>query len=228
MHSYIWNETDSFLSNFVSINRQKKIQQYVYDIDRKLSLYAGLLVRMSISQLTNTTPNNLVFGFRERYKPCLLSYPTLEFNLSHTRNAILCCVSSKSMVGCDIEQIVDPPFEIMKDVFHYDEIKYIYSSPYSDAAITFFKIWTRKEAYLKQTGIGLDSNLYSYNTLSPNLSSLLFTWQSDSYICSVCGNDLNDLNEHIFKQVSESDIINFFQMIDYYKFSRNIVPQKHT
>ena len=211
IHSYIWNEIDFFLSSFVSIDRQKKIQQYVYDIDRKLSLYAGLLVRMSISQLINTDSNNLVFGFRERYKPCLLSHPALEFNLSHTRNAILCCVSSKNMVGCDIEQIVKPPFEIMKDVFHYDEIKYINSYSYSDKAIPFFKIWTRKEAYLKQTGIGLDSNLCSYNTLSPNLSSLLFTWQSDSYICSVCS---NDLNEQVFKPISESDIINFFTKKD--------------
>ena len=130
MHSYIWNETDFFLSSFVSVERQKKNSTIMYiDVDRKLSLYAGLLVRMSISQLTNTDPNNLVFGFKEKHKPCLLSYPTLEFNLSHTRNAILCCVSSKSIVGCDIEQIIQPPFEIMKDVFHYDEIKYIYSSP---------------------------------------------------------------------------------------------------
>lgn len=178
------------------------------DAEKLLSLYSGLLARMAISELCGIYPNNLCFTIILNHKPRLCSYPALDFSISHTLNAILCCLSFNDSVGCDIEQVTTPPLEIMNDVFHPEEIQYILNPDAKNMAKHFYEIWTRKEAFTKSLGIGLACDLTNYNTISIPLSNSLFTWQSRIYICSVCG---NNLNIKYFKTVTESDVQDFFE-----------------
>lgn len=68
---------DNELLNFVSYERQSTIEKYLFDKDKRLSLYSSLLTKMQLSKLLNCAPNKLNFGFTALNKPCLLNKPEI-------------------------------------------------------------------------------------------------------------------------------------------------------
>lgn len=182
-----WTDTDTQLLPFISKQRQEKIASYRFSIDKKLSLYSALLTRMEISILSGISPQSLYFQSKFMHKPMLLSAPYYHFNFSHTKSIILCGISDTHPIGVDIERI-DPPLNIetMEAVLHPTEFQYI-NAAYSNYERTdrFYKIWTQKEAYIKYMGTGFSANVHAFNMLDPKLSSKLFTWKQDCYLCSV-------------------------------------------
>lgn len=206
--SPIWNDTDKKLLTFVSPYRRERIAKYHYDKDRKLSLYAALLVRMQLNKLTNIPNNELSFSYGQYQKPYFQTDSNLHFNISHTHNKILCAISSQS-VGVDIEKKLTPPLEIMKLIFHPAEIEYVQSSPTeADKLTRFYTIWTKKEALTKCNGIGLTGDISSINTLLPYYIPNFQTWINEKYIYSVYSNAVHQIDD--FFLLSESDIHQFF------------------
>ena len=124
--SNVWEKKENLLLKYVSQKRQEKVLKYKYELDQKLSLYAALIVRMGISALTDICASDLQFSSQPNHKPFLLSDKNVDFNISHTKSAILCAISLNNSIGVDIEKIhLSPPLEIMSQVFHPKEIQYI-------------------------------------------------------------------------------------------------------
>lgn len=180
-----WEASDTELLQFVSLQRREKVLGYRFPVDRKLSLYAALLVRMELSRLSGIPASELLFHSRSNHKPLLLSAPQYHFSFSHTKNFILCCISPDGAVGADAERITDAPFEVMDTVFHSAEKQYVLSPAATERNRAFYEIWTKKEAYTKFLGTGLAENLRSVNTLRPDYKLSFHTWKQDEYMCSV-------------------------------------------
>lgn len=208
--SEYWSETDTMLLNCLSVERQRKISRYVNISDKKLSLYAELLARMSLSQMIGIPASELQFYYQPNHKPTLLSFPDIDFSFSHTKNRILCCLSANTSVGADVEFITSAPLDIMNQVFHPREIEYIKTAPMKQIDTHFFEIWTRKEAYTKFLGIGLVYDLCACNTF--DFSSKLYTWQEEDYCHSICGNILKPLK---IISISEKEVQNYFTNVFY-------------
>ena len=203
-----WNHIDTMLLSYVSDERKSRISRFKFVPDQKLSLYAALLTRMAIIELTHMSNQDLHFSTNRNQKPYLISDHQLDFNFSHTRNAILCSISSHACVGTDIEAIQNAPLEVMPHVFHPFEIQYVtHSNALQDKR--FFEIWTKKEAYTKNSGIGLTCDLVSINTMDSVMASHFYTWQEDSYICSVYAS--SPVSVH-YQKITEPDIFNFFHV----------------
>ncbi|RKD30254.1 4'-phosphopantetheinyl transferase family protein [Lacrimispora algidixylanolytica] len=202
-----WDETDSKLLKFVSLQRLKRIQSYYLESDRKLSLYAALLVRQCLSTISGLSALNLVFGCDKNHKPTCLTKTSLHFNLSHTQGFILCGISTHHPVGIDVERITSAPFSIMRRFFHPMEIQYVEDAPFSEQDNRFYEIWTKKEAYTKQQGTGLVPNLSELNILSSDIHPLLHTWKYNNYVCSICNNS-NSPNKITY--IQESEIRKYF------------------
>lgn len=207
LNSIEWTSTEEILLSYTSPERYMKIFRYVYTADRKLSLYADLLTRMAITIHTPLTLDKLKIFYKDNCKPFLFTEFPVDFSFSHTRNAILVCLSLDSTVGADIEAPAKAPFQIMDMVFHPDELNYISTANNFDRSKRFFKIWTQKEAYTKRNGTGIIGNLPDINTLDPSISSILYSWISHGYFCSVCG---YLTNPPLFHEVSCKDIFDFF------------------
>lgn len=89
-------------------------------------------------------------------KPCLLDSAPLEFNVSHSGELALVAVSHRP-VGIDLE-VMDPSLDwalLAEAHCHPREQVYIAGDGSAGALARFYRIWTRKEAYLKAIGIGL-------------------------------------------------------------------------
>lgn len=205
--SNAWTPTEDILLTYISPERRLRIFRYVHTVDRKLSLYAALLARMALLKHTSLTMDELQFQYKPNHKPVLLTNSSIDFSFSHTRNAILCCVSTNNTVGADIETFGEAPYQIMNMVFHPKEIEYISSETKNEAQKRFFYIWTRKEAYTKRKGTGLVCDLTNINTLDPSIAASLHSWEIDNYICSVCG---DFTIPPIPQQISMNDVFEFF------------------
>ena len=210
-----WEQIDTYLFNYVSPERQEKITQFVFTEDKKLALYSGLIIRWALSNMIGISADELLFHSEPNQKPVLFPKSNIDFSISHTRNAILCCHSSNAFVGADIEKNITAPLEIMKYCFHPEEIEYVKNSSLNSANFRFYEIWTRKEAYTKAIGTGLSENLSSINTLNSYYTSNFHTWSEDDYICSIFSSQ--PFKHFSVTTLSESFISSFF-------FSNHISP----
>lgn len=79
------------------------------------------------------------------------------FSLSHSGDLALCAVSATRVVGVDVEELRPVPGaeEIAHRWFTPGEWSEFRSAPGGELERAFFRVWTRKEAYLKALGIGL-------------------------------------------------------------------------
>lgn len=203
-----WLPVDTQLLSFISPERQQKALNYYHSIDRKLSLYSALLVRMAISNLSGIPASELHFQSKLMHKPKLLSAPQYHFNFSHTRNMILCTISTEGPVGADLENIQqDIPLEGMEKLFHPLEWQYIKNSFSSIRSLRFYKLWTQKEAYIKYLGIGFSKDVSTFNLLDPIFTLHLHTWMSDNYMCSIF---LPTITNPIIQLITEFDIQDYF------------------
>jgi 4'-phosphopantetheinyl transferase len=85
----------------------------------------------------------------------------LRFNLSHTRGAALIAVARGRELGVDIEQ--ERPMADLEamaaSVMSHGELGGWLAIPEEDQERAFYRLWTRKEAYLKAIGLGLFRSL---------------------------------------------------------------------
>jgi len=177
---------DRLLLDFVSEKRRDAVMRYKFDIDKKLSLYAALLTRFAVCSFIHKSNSELFFKESAYKKPALAEpVSSIDFNFSHTKNAILLGITDEGMIGADIERLdKNAPLDIMHMVFHHDEIAYINDSLF-EKALHFFECWTRKEAYTKMSGLGLSAEITNINTLAEPVSKYIITKQINGYICSV-------------------------------------------
>ena len=85
--------------------------------------------------------------------PCGKPESKIHFNLSHSGGYIAAVVAD-CPVGIDVETKSDPDGRVAKRFFSGEEQQAILAA--EDPQLAFRRIWTRKEAYVKCTGTGID------------------------------------------------------------------------
>jgi 4'-phosphopantetheinyl transferase len=88
----------------------------------------------------------------------------LSFNLSHSEDVAVCAFGWNRNIGVDVEKIrqIDHE-EIARLYFSASEIHALASLPPEKRPAGFFSCWTRKEAYVKAVGGGLEIALGSFD-----------------------------------------------------------------
>lgn len=115
-------------------------------------------------------------------KPYFPTLPQLHFNISHTKNLILCALSDRP-VGVDIETVRPrraslPRFALSPEEYrHYEALGGDWSA--------FYTLWTQKEAWCKYTGLGLQA-LWG-QTPPPHLC--YGTYTDHDWCAAVCGEE---------------------------------------
>ena len=207
---------DMVLLDYVSPARRERVLKYRFDKDRKLSLYAALLARKMIAEMTGADPRQLTFAEDPRHKPYVIGYPDIHFNFSHTHGMVLCAVSDEGEVGADVEELRPAPLQVMRKVFHPEEIQYVLGDNMTEGrSERFFEIWTKKEAYTKYLGTGLVIETDQINTLDKNLEHSFLMFRESSYQMSVCS---LSCNQSSFSKASGPLIKSF------YKFRKDMIP----
>lgn len=123
---------------------------------RRERMAAYLLLVEALKQ-ENAFQEMPLIGHGEHGKPYLTNYPHWHFNQSHCKEGVAIVVSKQGPVGIDIEcrRKINAP--LIKRVCNEHELEMIATA--KDSELEFLRIWTRKEAYVKYLGTGIQDNL---------------------------------------------------------------------
>ena len=133
-------------------------QRYRFEHDRHSALVTRAFVRDLLSQYADVAPANWRFIKGEKDKPEIDRPPLpLRFNLSHTRDLIVCAVTLQHDIGIDVEYVErnNDILAIADRYFSPAEVQELFSLPDAQQRSRFFDYWTLKESYIKACGLGL-------------------------------------------------------------------------
>jgi 4'-phosphopantetheinyl transferase len=114
------------------------------------------LLRALLGRYLRADPRQLVFRYGLHGKPAL-SDNAIRFNLSHSHGLSLFAFAADVEVGIDLERIrAEVPHErLARRFFTASESDALRALPADEQCAAFFRLWTRKEAYIKACGRGL-------------------------------------------------------------------------
>ena len=114
-------------------------------------------LRQILSGYLGREPQSLRFSYGPAGKPALVGLvDSLSFNLAHSGNWGVCAVVGRGEVGVDVETI-NPRLDYAKlaqRFFSETEKQWLRACPEPRRLRCFYRIWTRKEAWLKGKGGG--------------------------------------------------------------------------
>ena len=131
---------------------------------RHFSIARGWLRRL-LSRYLHVPGEEIAFDYGARGKPGIRSPATeLRFNVSHSHGRALFAFAQGREVGIDVEagaRLGDDWRGLVRRVFSEREQAELLALPAGQQRAGFLNGWTRKEAYLKATGLGIVAGLQS-------------------------------------------------------------------
>ncbi len=171
--------------DFVGEEKISKIDNIKRNKNQLQTLTAEALLRVILCTYFGFTNENIVFERDTNGKPYLKN-KSVHFNISHSESLVAVAVSDRD-VGVDLEKIREVNPKLTDRYFTENEKKYInVKSP--DWQTRFFEVWTKKEAILKMSGLGLRVKL---NELETEDCTTVKTFNLDGFVLSVCSEDQN-------------------------------------
>lgn len=161
-------------------------KRLVRPADQERYIFSRVMLRRVLSHYLSILPEKIEFGVGEHGKP-FVHNTTVQFNLSHSNNCVLIAVTPVHPIGVDVEYVRPKQdyFALAKRFFSQAEFMAIQSSDKPVEA--FYRCWTRKEAFLKATGLGLTFGLSNFEVSVSELSaqeSALLSVQDKAYDAS--------------------------------------------
>ncbi len=154
-----FSEVEGYL-RCVSSGRRAAILKKASEIDKVQSLIAGLLLRSEVSRRIGIPEKKLSFVKGALGKPYVRG-GGVQFSLSHTRGAVCVAIGEDAdgEIGVDIELRTRRASDRLKERVLSDRER---AEVYTDE--DFIRVWVKKEAFLKRTGIGVATDLKGADT----------------------------------------------------------------
>lgn len=166
----------------------------------ELSLIGKVLAKRIISDTTLTPIKSVLVGKTKLGKPVVKTPDNLnlDISISHSGNYLAVGICDNGQIGIDIELLKDVDFRVLKNCFSVSEEMYINSGKGITQRLgNFYEIWTRKEAYVKALGTGLQrpmplTQFYPGQTKPRteirynNQQYYLSTLKEDKFVLTVC------------------------------------------
>jgi 4'-phosphopantetheinyl transferase len=178
------------LSEFLTDDETARANRFVFPHDHDHFLVARGRLRELLGRYLNCSPRNLKFTAAKYGKLSLPEYPHLRFNVSHSHGLALYGFTLDRELGIDVEKI-RPEFtgeDIAARYFSMSEQNELKKIPEEFRPLAFFLCWTRKEAYVKAHGDGLQIPLDSFDvSLTPGQPATLHSaddqrWSLQSFL----------------------------------------------
>lgn len=161
------------LEDTLSSDEHERAAKFHFARDRRRFIVSRGILRNILARYVRQSASALRFSYGQFGKPALADgcATDLRFNLSHSDNVALCAVTRNREIGIDVERI-DSSFVgdgIEEKFFSRNEVAKFRSLDASERPRAFFNCWTRKEAYVKACGGGLQISLQSFDvSLAPH------------------------------------------------------------
>lgn len=156
--------------DLLAVDERARAGRFRFAVDRHRFESARILLRRVLSQYEDVAPADWRFETNPWGKPRITAIPgvaPLQFNVSHSRQHIVCAVTRSSELGIDVEDRIPDDFRDLATAFFAPvEIGWLDAAHDLDQArLRFLTLWTLKEAWVKARGTGLSTPLDGFSVL---------------------------------------------------------------
>jgi 4'-phosphopantetheinyl transferase len=146
----------SKLTAVLSDRERQRADTFQQPLLRNRYMAVRAITRHVLASYLSAKPADLQFTLGEHGKPALIS-DSLHFNISHTDQLLLIAVGNLPDIGVDIELIKTRSNMggMAKRCFAERELKIWQQLSEPQSQETFYRLWTKKEAFVKATGRGI-------------------------------------------------------------------------
>jgi 4'-phosphopantetheinyl transferase len=149
------------ITSCLSDDERARAERFRFERDRRrFGVARAMLRRILSAYLPSVGPGDLRLGYGSCGKPHLVGgagEADLRFNLAHSGGLVAIAVTRGGAVGIDLEEIrpgiVDD--RLAAAALSEADLGAFRRARSNDREFVFFSIWTRTEALLKATGVGL-------------------------------------------------------------------------
>jgi len=169
---HIWwaslDEYEPHYKELLSADERTRAERFRFDKDRDHFIVCRAILRDILGSYLNREPHTLEFSYGKNGKPSLNGVnesENIDFNLSQSGGQAVYAVTRGRDIGVDIEYIryIPDMQDIIERYFSAGEKGVFKSLPEAVRYMTFYKFWTRKEAFIKATGDGLSFPLDKFD-----------------------------------------------------------------
>ncbi|RZL94309.1 MAG: 4'-phosphopantetheinyl transferase superfamily protein [Variovorax sp.] len=142
----------------------ERARRFVFKRDRQRFVAAHAALRSLLSDRTGVPGSLLDFRIGAFGKPALVEPACVHFNLSHSQGVALIAISGDAELGVDVEWLREVPQALDLADHHFTPAERHALAAVAPSARdeAFLRCWTRKEACLKATGMGLRVDTRSF------------------------------------------------------------------
>ena len=152
----------------LSPDEKARADRFHFVKDRSRFVVARGVLRELLGRYLRQAPAGLEFSYGPHGKPAISGVngaSRLSFNLAHSGKLAVYAISTQRNLGIDVERI--KPESADEDIAHRyfsaREVSDLQTLPPDAKVEAFFRCWTRKEAYLKALGTGMQTPLDSFS-----------------------------------------------------------------
>jgi 4'-phosphopantetheinyl transferase len=220
---HIWQahiKTDSAyykdISKSLSPDELERANNFRFPKDRERFIIRRYQLRLILSKYCGCQPFELIFGYNSCKKPFIRSpeFKEVKFNMSCSGDLMLVGLCNQNEIGIDIEKVceITDLDNIASENFSLPELKYLNAT--LDRTNAFYKIWTRKEAFIKAIGKGMYYPLKSFcvevNSSGSCEHLVIFNHLTESKLWRTA--EINTSDSYIASMAIKSDrfLINYF------------------
>lgn len=221
VHVWVW-ELDRSLDrcedyqDVLSEEERTKASRFYLQSHRQKFIVSHAAVRMILAGYFACDASSIRFGLGRFGKPFVKNQATnssLRFNLSHTSRLGAVAVSAGIELGLDIEEIRPIDRDVARSLSPNEQLG-LAAFEAQDWLLAFYRCWSRKEAVLKAEGVGLNTDLASFDvSVHTQLKTHLLKSQNQAFTTDWQIVSLEPANAHVgaIALASEPTEIKFFQ-----------------
>ncbi|MBE5935391.1 MAG: 4'-phosphopantetheinyl transferase superfamily protein [Lachnospiraceae bacterium] len=181
----LWDDVKKY-KYLLTEARVKKCERYIGDKNKVMSMFTELLIRKEAVK-----GQELCLEYNEYGKPYLgknsldnqINEIAKYFSVSHS-NQYIAYVESSEEIGIDIEYMKPIKQNIVDRFFTENECMSIRNS--NNQLEEIYRVWTRKEAYLKKIGTGFNKDSFKIDIINKSKEEHMISEKIDKYMLSVC------------------------------------------
>jgi len=170
------------VESYLSEEEQARAARLRFEQHRKHFVLSHAMLRLLIGAYCGIDPREVIFNYGPHGKPSIDRRLGLTFNLSHADDSIFCAFANRRQIGVDIERVRGDfnTDEIGERFFSLAERETLRRVPPTAKHAAFFRLWTRKEAYIKARGEGLSHPLHQFDIALGDVGNVLVTTRPDA------------------------------------------------
>ena len=143
--------------SLLSAEERSRAARFSFTRGRDRYVAGRAALRAVLGGYLERDPANLLLEIGEHGRPALSGVTRVEFNITHSEDLALIAITARGPVGVDVESLrtIDRALDLARRYLHPNELALVEAAPPAERSTIFLTCWTRKEAVLKSTGVGL-------------------------------------------------------------------------